>query len=178
MIRTYRATAISQGTQRWTLSSLLWRAQRQCFNQLQSRRRLGCSVWLSHLPFVVSPLQQLIPSVTATPGQNAEQRQVETQPVGMCRDECGVRGNTTDDSQLQLQSMCRCESNIRAPLSTASLLLSCLHHCVYPAAIHDMNRKQQPQQEQYCEVDWNNISTIDTEAYWVSKVRRKGGLTG
>lgn len=33
-----------------------------------------------------------------------------------------------------------------------------------------MNRKQQPQQERYCEEDWNNISAIDTEAYWVSKV--------
>jgi hypothetical protein len=34
-----------------------------------------------------------------------------------------------------------------------------------------MNRKQQPKQEQYCEDDWNNVSTIDSEAYWVSKVR-------
>jgi hypothetical protein len=34
-----------------------------------------------------------------------------------------------------------------------------------------MNRKQQPKQEQFCEEDWNNVSTIDSEAYWVSKVR-------
>jgi hypothetical protein len=33
-----------------------------------------------------------------------------------------------------------------------------------------MNRKQQPKQEQYCEDDWNDVSTIDSEAYWVSKV--------
>eukprot|EP00879_Flechtneria_rotunda_P011466 GHRR01011979.1.p1 GENE.GHRR01011979.1~~GHRR01011979.1.p1 ORF type:complete len:332 (+),score=113.60 GHRR01011979.1:492-1487(+) len=38
-------------------------------------------------------------------------------------------------------------------------------------AIHDMNRKQQPKHEQYCEEDWNEVSTIDTEAYWVSKVQ-------
>jgi hypothetical protein len=34
-----------------------------------------------------------------------------------------------------------------------------------------MNRAQAPQQEQYCEADWNGVSTIDKEAYWVSKVR-------
>lgn len=36
-----------------------------------------------------------------------------------------------------------------------------------------MNRKQQPKQEQYCEEDWNSVSTIDAEAYWVSKVRHR-----
>lgn len=40
----------------------------------------------------------------------------------------------------------------------------------FPAAIHDMNRKQQPKHEQYCEDDWNEVSQIDSEAYWVSKV--------
>jgi hypothetical protein len=41
---------------------------------------------------------------------------------------------------------------------------------MYPAAIHDMNRKQQPKQEQYCEEDWNEVSQVPDEAYWVSKV--------
>jgi nucleoside-diphosphate-sugar epimerase len=38
-------------------------------------------------------------------------------------------------------------------------------------AIHDMNRKQQPKHEQFCEEDWNEVSQIDSEAYWVSKVQ-------
>lgn len=33
-----------------------------------------------------------------------------------------------------------------------------------------MNRKQQPKQDRYCEEDWNNVSNIESEAYWVSKV--------
>lgn len=45
--------------------------------------------------------------------------------------------------------------------------------CGCCAAIHDMNRKQQPKQEQYCEEDWNSVSTIEAEAYWVSKVRHR-----
>lgn len=40
-----------------------------------------------------------------------------------------------------------------------------------PAAIHDMNRKQQPKHEQFCEEDWNETSQMPGEAYWVSKVR-------
>eukprot|EP00878_Enallax_costatus_P032607 GHUV01035850.1.p1 GENE.GHUV01035850.1~~GHUV01035850.1.p1 ORF type:complete len:199 (+),score=49.72 GHUV01035850.1:201-797(+) len=34
-----------------------------------------------------------------------------------------------------------------------------------------MNRKQQPKHGQYCEDDWNDVSQIDSEAYWVSKVQ-------
>jgi hypothetical protein len=33
-----------------------------------------------------------------------------------------------------------------------------------------MNRKQQAKHGVHCEEDWNDVSTIDTEAYWVSKV--------
>lgn len=38
-------------------------------------------------------------------------------------------------------------------------------------AIHDMGRKQQPKQEQYSEEDWNEVSQMPAEAYWVSKVQ-------
>ncbi|WIA11508.1 hypothetical protein OEZ85_011621 [Tetradesmus obliquus] len=38
-------------------------------------------------------------------------------------------------------------------------------------AIHDMNRKQQPKHEQFCEEDWNETSQMPGEAYWVSKVQ-------
>jgi hypothetical protein len=34
-----------------------------------------------------------------------------------------------------------------------------------------MGRKQQPKHEQYCEEDWNEVSQMPAEAYWVSKVR-------
>ncbi|KAF8070868.1 TKPR1 [Scenedesmus sp. PABB004] len=38
-------------------------------------------------------------------------------------------------------------------------------------AIHDMNRKQPPKGAAYCEDDWNEVSTLESEAYWVSKVQ-------
>ncbi|KAF6264964.1 hypothetical protein COO60DRAFT_1185676 [Scenedesmus sp. NREL 46B-D3] len=44
-----------------------------------------------------------------------------------------------------------------------------MHSCT--SAIHDMGRKQQPKHEQYCEEDWNEVSQMPAEAYWVSKVQ-------
>lgn len=64
---------------------------------------------------------------------------------------------------------CASANQLTCPAPRPPICLSC--GCC--AAIHDMNRKQQPKQEQYCEEDWNSVSTIDTEAYWVSKVRHR-----
>jgi hypothetical protein len=66
----------------------------------------------------------------------------------------------------------RCSSHAPAALPPPQHTCPAHHptHATLATAIHDMNRKQVPQAEQYCEADWNSVSTIEDEAYWVSKV--------